>query len=89
MCAEIADVIVAASFAIRQSETILCAILRFFEIANVLVCLDHVARFIIGCSAIWQNCSKFERIVPIETEPGNSMERFYWLGRIRLRQAFP
>jgi hypothetical protein len=52
MCAEIADVIVAASFAIRQSETILCAILRFFEIANVLVCLDHVARFIIGCSAI-------------------------------------
>jgi hypothetical protein len=38
----------AASFAIRQSKTILAATLRFFEIARVLVRLDHVASFIVN-----------------------------------------
>jgi hypothetical protein len=40
----------AASPAIQQSETILAAILRFFEIARVLVRLNHVARRIVNAN---------------------------------------
>jgi hypothetical protein len=46
--AEIVDDIMAASFAVRQSKTILARILRSFEIAFVLVRFDHVARFIVN-----------------------------------------
>jgi hypothetical protein len=35
-------------FAVWQSKTILARILRFFEIAFVLVRFDHVARFIVN-----------------------------------------
>jgi hypothetical protein len=33
-----------------QSKTILAAILRFFEIARVLVRLDHIASFIVNAN---------------------------------------
>jgi hypothetical protein len=42
--------IVAGSFAIRQSKTILAPILWFFEIASVVVRLDHIASFIVNAN---------------------------------------
>jgi hypothetical protein len=42
--------IVAGSFAIRQSKTDSSAILGFFEIALVAVRLDHVACFIVNAN---------------------------------------
>jgi hypothetical protein len=42
--------ILAASFAIRQSETILPPILRFFEIALVVMRRDHVASVIVNAN---------------------------------------
>jgi len=38
------DGIMAGSFAIRQSKTILGAILGLFEISRVFMCFDHVDR---------------------------------------------
>jgi hypothetical protein len=45
--------IVAGSFAIRQSKTIIAILsrpLRFFEMARMLVRLDHVARLIVNAN---------------------------------------
>jgi hypothetical protein len=50
MCAEIVDVMLAASFCRPAIKNDSSAILRFFEIALVLVRLDHVARFIVNAN---------------------------------------
>ena len=49
-CTGIVDDIIAGSFAIRQSKTIVAAILRLFEIALVYVRFDFVTGRIVNAN---------------------------------------